>query len=94
MISYSYLANQLLGIIILKSNVKRVFKPQFQQYSCISIIPWQSVLLVEETGVPEKPIGLSQVTYKLDHIMLYGVQLARARFELTMLVVIGTNYKG
>jgi hypothetical protein len=28
---------------------------------------WRSVLLVEESGVPEKTIDLSQVIDKLDH---------------------------
>ena len=36
----------------------------------ISVISWRSVLLVE------KPADLSQVTDKLDHIMLYLVPLA------------------
>ena len=37
----------------------------------ISVISWWSVLLVEETGVPEKTNNQSQVTYKLYRIMLY-----------------------
>ena len=36
---------------------------------------WQSVLLVEETGVPDKTTNLSQVTDKLDQKM-YQVHLA------------------
>jgi hypothetical protein len=36
-----------------------------------SVISWQSVLLVEKTGVPGENNDLSQVIDKLDHIMLY-----------------------
>jgi len=31
-------------------------------FNNISVVSWQSVLLVEETGVPEKTNDLSQVT--------------------------------
>jgi len=34
-------------------------------FNNISVISWRSVLLVEETGVQEKTIDLSQVTDKI-----------------------------
>jgi hypothetical protein len=54
----------------------------------ISVISWRSVLLVEETT------DLLPVADKLFHIILHRVHLAWAGFELTTLVVIGTDCIG
>jgi hypothetical protein len=42
-------------------------------FNNISVILWQSVLLVEENGVLGNTTNLSQVTDKLYHIMLWGL---------------------
>ena len=55
-------------------------------FSNISVITWRSVLLVEENGVPGENHPLT-----FDHIMLYQLHLTRVGFELTTLVVIGTD---
>ena len=56
-----------------------VFNATFNNIPAIS---WWSVLLVEETGGPEKTTDLLQVTDKLYHIMLYQVNIARLGFKL------------
>jgi hypothetical protein len=58
-------------------------------FNNISVITWQSVLLVEETRVPPK-----KNTDKLYHKMLYQYTSPLARFEIRTLVVIGTDCIG
>jgi hypothetical protein len=51
-------------------------------FNNISAITWQSVLLVEETGVPRETHDLQQVTDKLtNHIMMYWVHLTMSRIR-------------
>jgi hypothetical protein len=68
-----------------------VFNATFNNISAIS---WLSVLLVEELGVARENQRLMQFTDKVYHIMLYRVNLVGAVFELTTLVVIGTDCIG
>ena len=64
-------------------------------FNNISVISWQSVLLVKETGVPgENHPDLSQVTDKLYDKKLYRIHLVWAEFDLTTLVVISTDCIG
>ena len=57
-----YFFFRLLGGMVM------VFNTTFQQY--FSYISWRSVLLVKYSEYSEKTTDLSQVTYKLYHIML------------------------
>jgi hypothetical protein len=63
-------------------------------FNNISVTSWRSVSLVEEIGVPSETTNLPHVTYKLYNIMFYRVHLAWAGFELTKLVLVGTDCIG
>jgi hypothetical protein len=63
-------------------------------FNNISVISWLSVLLVEETRVPGENHRRPASSQTKHHIILYRVHLAWAGFELTALVVIGTDCMG
>ena len=76
--NYSYIhKNQaLLDLRVNKSLYIRLGLWCFNAtFNNISVIWWQSVLLVEETRVPEKTTDLSQVTDKLYHIFMHMLVL-------------------
>jgi len=56
--------------------------------SMVTFIRWRN------SGYSEKNTDLLQDTDKLYHLMLYRVHLTWAGFELTTLVVIGTDCTG
>ena len=67
-------------------------------FNNISAISWQSVLLMEDTGVPgESHLPAASHWQTVSHKIVYRVHLAWAIFKLTTLVVIGIdsigNYK-
>jgi hypothetical protein len=68
-----------------------VFNTTFNNISVISLRP---VLLVEVNRVLGESHHSAASLDKLYHVMLYRVNLAWARFELTTFVVIGTDYIG
>ena len=60
----------------------------FQLYRCCQLYLWRT------PEYPEKATDMPQLIDKLYHIMLYRVHLAWTGFELTTLVVIGTDCIG
>jgi hypothetical protein len=66
----------------------------YATFNNISVLSWRSVLLVEETGVPGENDRPTQVTDTLYQIISYRMHIDLARFELTMLVVMGIDCIG
>jgi hypothetical protein len=60
-------------------------------FNNISVISWRSILLVEEIRVPGENLRNATLAEKLYRIMLYRVHFAWPGFELSTLVVIGTD---
>ena len=89
---YTHLS-ELKGSNSWKTTYNFRFRVLNATFNNISVISWQSVLLVGKPENPEKTTDLSWATDKfLLYHMLYRVHLTWAGFELTTLVVIGTDW--
>ena len=73
----NYLSDLQLFFFVWKFHIHSTIFQISHTFHNISIISWQSVLLVEETGVPGKTTDLQEVIDKLSH----NVVLSTPRHE-------------
>ena len=81
----------LITVFIFIENVWFGLMMLYATFNNSSVVSWLQFLRWRKPEYLEESTDLSEVTDKLYHIMLYRIHLVLAGFELTTLVVIGTD---